>query len=589
MKLSKIYSNQKDFKTIKFNDGFSVIFGDVLDANTEGSVEEHNLGKTSLVHLIDFMLLKKLESENFLIKFSEKFLNWEFYLEIKLNDGSFLTIRRSVGNYNLVSFKAHILQDQDFVEEEDWDYKDLQIYSKDDQKSPVKILESEYLKFDVLSNYPFRTFLNYLLRTQDDYIDVFKLNSFKGADSNWKPQVLELLGYDPTLLDKKYELDEDIKLSKKLIARLKDTNEDDKYAIRAAIGTKKEERKSVEELIDQFDFYKNDDDLNKSLVTEIESKVSLLNDRKYAITYDIEEIQSSLSMERPHDIGVEQLQDFFDELKVHFEDSLKKEYSDVIEFTKQLSEERQIYLKDQLVTLKQQLKNINSQLRDLNDKRAQILSTLTQKDSFKKFKDYQAGLAAIDNEVFNYEQQLRDIDRVELFNEEQERLRDNLKDLKKQIIVMLESDPEPYLKIRSLFTKIYKTVFEYTGTLAVKVNTAGNVDFQPVVLDAGDALTGKSQGNTSRHVMCVSFILAVMAAYSDQSFFKFAYNDGVMEGWGDSHKRSFIKLVREYAEEYDIQFITSMINSDVPGNFAFKDGEIVRTLSKTDTLFGVDF
>lgn len=589
MKLSKIYSNQKDFKVISFNDGFNVIFGDIMDTDTEGSVEEHNLGKTSLVHLIDFLLLKRLESENFLIKFSEKFLNWEFYLEIKLNDGSFLTIRRSVGNYNLVAFKSHTTKDQDFVDEEEWDYKDLQIYSRDDRKSPTKILESEYLKFDVLNNYPFRTFLNYLLRTQDDYVDVFKLNSFKGADSNWKPQILELLGYNPELLDKKYELDEDIKLSKKLVARLKDTNEDDKYAIRAAIGTKKEERKSIESLIDRFDFYKNDDELNKSLVTEVESKISLLNDRKYAISYDIEEIQSSLSMERPHDIGIEQLQGFFDELKVHFEDSLKKEYSDVIEFTKQLSEERQVYLKDQLKTLKQQLKNTNIQLRSLNDDRARILSTLTQKDSFRKFKSYQAGLATIDGEIFHYEQQLRDIDRIELFKEEQEKLGDSLKELKKQITVMLESDPQPYLAIRSLFTKIYKTVFEYTGTLAVKMNTAGNVSFEPVVLDAGDALTGKSHGNTSRHVMCASFILAVMAAYSDKSFFRFAYNDGVMEGWGDSHKRSFIKLVREYAEDYDIQFITSMINSDMPSNFSFKEGEVVRTLSKTDTLFGVDF
>jgi uncharacterized protein YydD (DUF2326 family) len=232
---------------------------------------------------------------------------------------------------------------------------------------------------------------------------------------------------------------------------------------------------------------------------------------------------------------------------------------------------------------------VDIQLQELNGQRSEMLSMLTQKDSFKKFKDYQSSLSEIDNQIFNYQQQLRDLDRIQLFEEEQDKRSDQLKEVKKQITAMLDSDPKSYLDIRRLFTEIYKAVFEYTGTIVVKLNTQNNVSFQPIVLDAGESMTGKSQGNTSRHVMCVSFILAVMATYSDQSFFRFAYNDGVMDGWGDSHKKSFIKLVREYADKYDIQFVTSMINSDLPKDFAFEDDEIVRTLSKVDTLFNIDF
>ena len=60
MKLSKIYSNKSSFKAIIFNEGFNVVYGDVKDSKTN-KVQEHNLGKTTLIHLIDFLLLKKID------------------------------------------------------------------------------------------------------------------------------------------------------------------------------------------------------------------------------------------------------------------------------------------------------------------------------------------------------------------------------------------------------------------------------------------------------------------------------------------------------------------------------------------------
>lgn len=589
MKLSKIYSNQSKFKTIKFNDGFNVIYGDIIDEQTEGKVEEHNLGKTSLVHLIDFMLLKKIDSTSFLVEFADKFLNWEFYLEVKLNDTSYVTIRRSVGNYNQVSFKSHPLPDQDFVDEEDWDYSNLPIHSKDPLKSPQIIFENEYLRFDIQKKYGFRSFLGYLLRTQDDYTDVFRLNSFKGADANWKPQLLEIFGYTAELLYQKYALEDEISVAKKLIGKLNPDNEDKKYEIRAAISTKEEERRAIQKQLDEFSFYQKDDTVNQELVDNVESKIALLNDRKYAISYEIDQISTSLSLDKPQEVQESDLREFFDEIEVHFPESLQKDYADVINFTRQLSEERQLYLKDELKEQKAKLRTINTELMSLDEERSKLLTSLIQKSSFRKFKDYQASLSDVDNQIFNYKQQLRDIDRIELFREEQEARKVELKEIAKRMEAMLESDPREYLEIRRMFTHIYKTVFEYTGTLAVKLNKNNNVEFQPIVLDAGESLTGKSQGNTSRRVMCVSFVLAVLIAYSDKSFHRFAYHDGLMEGWGDSHKRSFIKIVRQFSQKYDIQFITSMISSDVPKGFEFEAGEKVRTLSKRDTLFNVDF
>jgi uncharacterized protein YydD (DUF2326 family) len=186
MKLSKIYSNKSLFKPINFNSGFNVIFGDVeKNKDLDEKTGEHNIGKTSLVHLIDFLLLKGVSKKSFFEKNKEKLSDWIFFLEIELNDGQFLTIKRGVNPNTKISFKQHFSRNQNYVDEIQWDYEDLSLNATNNEDNPKIILETEYLKFDVSNEYGYRIFLSYLLRTQNDYQDVFKLNKFKGKDLNW--------------------------------------------------------------------------------------------------------------------------------------------------------------------------------------------------------------------------------------------------------------------------------------------------------------------------------------------------------------------------------------------------------------------
>jgi uncharacterized protein YydD (DUF2326 family) len=94
MKLSQLYAN-KSFKNIVFNDGLNLVLAKVtkkLDLNKDS----HNLGKTTLIAVIDFMLLKEVKEEHIFKKYQEKFSGYEFFLEILLNSGEYLTIKRAV-------------------------------------------------------------------------------------------------------------------------------------------------------------------------------------------------------------------------------------------------------------------------------------------------------------------------------------------------------------------------------------------------------------------------------------------------------------------------------------------------------------
>jgi uncharacterized protein YydD (DUF2326 family) len=59
-------------------------------------VRTRNLGKTTLGRLLDFGFLAKRDPKFFLFKHSDVFKEFIFFLEIELEDASFVTIRRSV-------------------------------------------------------------------------------------------------------------------------------------------------------------------------------------------------------------------------------------------------------------------------------------------------------------------------------------------------------------------------------------------------------------------------------------------------------------------------------------------------------------
>lgn len=146
MKLYKLYSNNSEFKDVNFNDGFNVVLGEVSN-ETNLDNDAHNLGKSTLISLIDFMLLKELKKDHFLKK--ETFKNYIFYMEIKLNSGEYVTIKRPVAKNTKISLAKHNNENYDAREWEQWDYTDLSLGTKDKESNPKEIL-NRWLGFDVL-------------------------------------------------------------------------------------------------------------------------------------------------------------------------------------------------------------------------------------------------------------------------------------------------------------------------------------------------------------------------------------------------------------------------------------------------------
>lgn len=588
MKISKIYSNNELMKPILFNMGFNVIYGNVEDI--QGEQNEHNLGKTSLVHLIDFLLLKTATKKLFLVKYKSKFKNWTFYIEIELEKGRYLTIKRSIENPTMVSFKEHTVRNQDFSSLEKWDHKDIRIHTKKETDA-VTLLEN-YLNFNVLQNYPVRHFLSYLLRTQYDYEDIFKMRQFEGLDVEWKPQLFNLLGYKEEDVINKYRVQYEVKNYKGLLKTVlgnKKSNTGDSYNLKAAIAEKESEKKLIIQEIDKFDFYLREKKLSKELIEETEAKISKLNSERYRIDHEIKRIKESLENHITFDLN--EIEEVFNQTNIFFPDKLKKSYQDLLDFNTSLSNERSKYLKEDLNTNLEYIENIASELKTLNQEKEGVLAFLRDTDTFSKYKSFQGQIFKLDEQINQYKTKLESLGTAENFEKKIEELKLDSKKIALKIKETIDHGSEIFESIKTLFKTIFKNTMGNTVLLVVKPNKEGNPEFESTTLEGKDEdqLTGQSDGYTATKIQCAALVLAILATYKKENFFKFAYHDGLVESWGDRPKLNFFKEIREVCIAYNIQYTISVIKSDVPADFKFTEEEIIATLTHENPLFGFSF
>lgn len=574
MKLTQLYAN-KSFKNIVFNDGLNLVLAKVtkkLDLNKDS----HNLGKTRLIEVIDFLLLAKPEGEDIFYKYKDKFNGYIFFLEVLLNSGKYLTIRRSIDSQSKISFKI-LNQSVTLLNYEEWDKSDLPF------DKGVEAL-NEYLAFDILSNRSYRKTVTYFLRSQKDYNDVFQLSKFVGKHEYWKPMVFDLLGFNGSLLTEKYDLDNQVSDQKTFISKIKnqfavDTDELDK--IKGAIDLKKLEQRDLQAQIDNFNFYQQERKLNKELVEDVENRISELNSAEYNLEFDLDKTKQSFSQNISFDI--DQLKRIYAEAEIFFPDNLVKDYKSLEEFNIRITEERNKYLEEKIGTLTKQLKEIRLSLLSYDEKRNQILSVLKDKDSFKKFKSYQIDLTKVEGEIVRLEEKLLSIDKIEVFNQEIRRYNEKLLELKDKIQqVIRNNDNLYYSEIKRTFYNIFKYIFNTPAIIFVSQNGQGNIDFRvDVTKDNEVDITAEGKGNTYGKMLCISFDLAVLVAYHKKSFYRFVYHDGALEGLDNRKKVNFISIVRKYCTENNLQYIFTSIEDDIPIEMlkTFTNKEICLTLN----------
>lgn len=567
MRIVKIYAN-KNFKNIEFNPLLNIVLATIFDRVNKKDV--HNLGKTSLIHVINFLLLGSFDRKIFGNK--KVFSGVIFYLEIELNNAKFLTIRREISNPTKIAFKLSEIKTIGFNPPQSWDVENV-AFDKSRQTLNV------YLGFNVLTDFEYRKSITYFLRTQQDFLDVYQLNKFKkGKHITWKPFVFELLGYNAKLVSEKLELEETIEAKRSTINILKaesNVDIDERDRLVGLQEIKKQEAQEAQTTIDKFNFFEKDKAINKELIDDIDFRIQELNTERYRISYEIAKIEESLQS-IAGEVNNENLEKLFEEVNLYYSAELKKEYKDLLSFNEAISKERKMYLSDNLLALKKEYSEVNVFVKQLESDKSEKLSYLTERDSYDKFKKYQIELSKTEAEIERLSDKIAAIDQSLRINGEIEEEQKKVDAKVTKIRTAINS--RKHAEINKIFNSIIHDVLGTNAVISIKLNKQGNVEFDANYLNPADlASTSEAQGTTYKKLLCMAFDLSLLIHYSKDSFFKFVYHDGILEGLDNRIKIRLLNKVKQLCNEYNIQYILSLIDSDIPKHINGEYYEISAT------------
>ena len=583
MKLSRLYSSKPDlFEPVEFVSGLNVVMAEIRLPENRNK-DTHNLGKTTLGRMLDFGFLAGRDAKFFLFKHLDLFKNFDFFLEIELEDASYVTIRRGVDEATKISFKKHQAGHQDFsmLPLAEWDHQEVPF-------DRARELLDGLLDWRALKPWAYRKGLGYLLRSQDDFRDVFHLRKFASGHADWKPFLAHILGFDAPLVARHYEKEEELAQKQAIAQTIKNElggSIEDISKIEGILLLKQKESEKKQKLLDAFDFRAQDKDRTKQLVDDVDEPIAALNAERYSLNQNRKKILSSLEEDQIL-FNPDEAQRLFDEAGVLFKGQIKKDFQQLIAFNKAITEERRGYLQEERVEVDANLKRINAELSALGKKRSDMLSFLSGTDVFSKYKQVSDDMVTLRADITSLERQRGFLHRLQdlrtdirALTEERGRLQTQVEaDVEKQ-----NSDKSSLFSIiRLFFSEIVEEVINRKALLSVSPNKEGHLDFKAEILDESGNATSADLGHTYRKLLCIAFDMAVLRAHLDDKFPRFVYHDGVFESLDDRKKEILLSVIRRYAD-LGIQPVITLIDSDLPArsntdDSVFVDSEIVLTL-----------
>jgi uncharacterized protein YydD (DUF2326 family) len=583
MKLSRLYCNRSDvFGPIDFVPGLNVVMAEIrLPENRKK--DTHNLGKTTLGRVLDFGFLAGRDPKFFLFKHLDLFKDFIFFLEIELADASYLTVRRGMEEATKISFKKHEARYQDFSSMGDggWDHFELPF-------DRAREMLDSLLDWRALKPWDYRKELGYLLRSQDDYRDVFQLQKFLAGHSDWKPFLAHTLGFNAEIIESRYRKEQELEEKQRVVQTIMTElggSVEDMSKIEGILLLKHKEAERKQKLLDAFDFRAQDKDRTKHLVDEIDERIAELNSERYSLNQNKKKILASLEDDQIL-FNPDEAEKLFQEVGILFKDQIKKDFQQLISFNRAITDERRQYLQIERVEIEADLKRINADLNTLGKRRSDVLSFLSETDVFSKYKQVSDEMVGLRADITSLERQRGFLTQLQEHRTEIRAISEECGRLQ----ILIEADVEKqnsdngslFSTIRLFFSEIIEDVIDRKALLSVSPNKEGHVEFKAEILDESGNTTSADLGHTYRKLLCIAFDMALLRAHLDHKFPRFVYHDGVFESLDPRKKQNLLAEIRKYTE-MGIQSIITLIDSDSPEpskdeDRAFASDEIVLTL-----------
>ncbi|OHD19169.1 MAG: hypothetical protein A2086_14735 [Spirochaetes bacterium GWD1_27_9] len=517
MKLVNLTSDINTFKSIKFNDDFSVITG---ESQKKEDSRSHNLGKTTVVKIIEYVLFS--DSGGFLKKIKEKFPDSAFSVKYKdKNDNEFEFSR-------------------DFHRRENGSIKEVQT-------------SIEY---------------EYFIRYQDEFDleNGFRKPSFRGGDLLWKPRLIGLLGFNENILSEKLTLNKEINDIENVIETIRKA-EIKFESHRAEIDKLSQEKEIILKSIDSLKFIETDNADIEIIINELDKEISELKSKSYTYKKEIEKINSSLDNSLSYKIDVKDIKRVFSEVKLYFEKQLEKDFNDLELFYRNIYENRSVVLNKILEERKAVFSEIQNKLQQIDSQRSYRLKELSKDDSKKKYKELYDRLIVIEKRISFLERDLVKENIQELEKQLSKKQTESFISSAK-LSNHIDNDREIFNKINSVYSLIMKDVMNIQAEIIIEKKSTGNVD---LLLKSyrNNIETEELKGDTAKRISSAAIDIAIRSIQNEDC--GFIIQDGVIDDVDSNTATQFVKVVKRLLKEYNFQYIMTSLKDRLPENIKKED------------------
>jgi len=533
MKILKISSNIPTFRTVPFNTNFSIVLG-VPKSRGEG--KSHNLGKTTLIELIDHILFGSRDSDR---------------------------IKAIKANFQEPVFTIDLLSKGE-VEEIVVDY------SKKRKPAFAKGIKQSY---------------EYFIRFQDDYKDEFRKVSIRGKDITWKPLLMRLMGFNERPLIEKYEIEATIQDYENFIEVAASSS-----MRRASKGDEiahLESRKSeIIDSIKSLDFSTVEDAVSVELASITDLAISNIKKELFVTRKELASISDSLTHSVFIDFSPERIESIYADLKVYFGDQIKHDLLDVEEFFLQVTKNRTASLNLMKKKTIDNIAELDTELAEHTRKRSIQLKLIVSQDSIDIYRDLSTQLAQVETELSLLKQDIYK-ESIQTATAERNLLLTQQLALAAAVASEIDENDSTFSLIKGEYASIMLEVMDIDAELIVEKNSTGNLGFRTVSWRDG-APSQELKGEMAKKISCAAFDVALRIVNNDDS--GFIIHDGVIDNADKNIKKKFINAMKTRAIKHDYQYILTAISDDLPDSV--ESGDIVITLSdrsESELLMGKTF
>lgn len=584
MKLSRLYTdNNNIFKPIKFNEGLNVIMSTLAeDVDPQNSLSNdtnssHNAGKTTLFYIVDFCLLSGQNESVKSIKKKDEFKNIVFFLEIKIKNNSYVTIRRSFQEEKENVFLSFYSKTTDRVTS--WTYENLGV-------EKAKDILNKKLELKCISAFNYRKCLQYSMRPQKKgYWEIFKIKSYK--DKDWKPYVSHILGLNSDIVKRGYELKDEIAEGEKGVKFLKNKIGGGNYdEIKSDIDLRESEIKEFEKDMENFDFRKKDLDSIDSTIHEIGTRITYFNNAIYNLKHNLKNIENSLSINL--NFNLESIQEVFEEAGVYFKGQIINDYKSCLDFNTKITKERKKSLGSTKKEIIKKIDEHTEELELLSKRKALLVASFRETNSFKSLKSMTSFLSKKNAEIEKLKEKLGKLSVVRGEEKKINRIEDDLRKVVQKLKDEVEGSTVVFKEIKFEFSRLCKKVLGNNCILYAKVNDSDNIDFEAKFQE-----TSEDAGSSWKRTLCILFDLCLVSHYRDKPFFKFIFHDSPFDGMDTTTKNNVLEVYREYGVNHNIQCILTILKSQCSGldkkNYFSEKEKILEINSENKLLKGSTF